>query len=172
VPARARPEFWLGTTPARANVTLAAQISIPPPHSLARAHRTGAHGRHSPSLPRSLSFSWRLATKPVNPSPNPAARRPPPAASLAGSQLGRRRGLVASSSSVWPLLGYSVVVVASPVEEPPNRRSGASSLPPVIHVAASVWTRSFLPRLPPFPSSRASSLPPVVVVRSSHRQLS
>jgi hypothetical protein len=158
MPALARPGYLLGTEPARDNTTLATQIF----HS----HRTMVHrhGRLMPSLSLGLSLSllllatskWRL-----NPSPNLADRRWPP--HLARSSV----IIVASSSSVWPLLGYSVVTVASPVEPLRNRRTGATSLPLVIHIDASVCTRSFLPQRPPLPSSRARSS--VVVVRSSHR---
>jgi hypothetical protein len=104
VPARARPGYWLGTAPARDSITLTPAAQISTPHSLARAH-----GRHSPSpsLPRSLSFSWRLATKPVNPSglapvpPLADHRRPP--------HLARR---LAARSSSWAR-GLVVVGVAS-----------------------------------------------------------
>lgn len=161
VPARARPGNLLGTMSARVNPRRPRPQIPRGPASVTRSRTRRPHSPN-PSLPRSLLLA---TVQTLNPSPKSPI---PPSAvgrliSLA-ARLGRRRGLVVVGSSLWPLLGYSVVVVASASPVSPLRnhrtvRTGASSLPP-LRSSTSVWTRSFF--LGFLPSRLLSLLCPVV----------
>jgi hypothetical protein len=164
VPARARTGNLLGTMSARVNPRRPqAPNPLRPRLSHAVTHAAPSLSQsQTPSLPRSLLLA---TVQTLNPSPKSPI--PPSAAgrliSLA-ARLGRRRGLVVVGSSLWPLLGYSVVVVASASPVSPLRnhrtvRTGASSLPP-LRSSTSVWTRSFF--LGFLPSRLLSLLCPVV----------